>query len=202
MKKKNVLAVLLLLAVFAVAAWAFWPAGPDPQLAKVAALQEQAFKPDSKATPEERRKTFEELRTEAEKLTPEQRGELMRTNPPPFMREMQKTISDFAELPENKRKEFLDKHIDRMESRRKEMQKRFADRGAAGPGGPPGGPGGGPPGGGRGGFGGNDPQRRQEMQKKMLDNTSPDDRAKFGLFFREMAQRRQERGMPPMRGPF
>lgn len=201
MKKKNVFAVLLLLAVASGLAWAYWPAGPDPQIAKVAELQELAFKPDSKATPEERRKTFEALRTEAEKLTPEQRGELMRTNPPPFMREMQKTINDFAELPEEKRKEFLDKHIDRMEARRKEMQKRFADRGAGGaPGGGP--PGGGPPGGGRGGFGGMDPQRRQEMQKKMLDNTSPDDRAKFGLFFREMTQRRQERGMPPLRGPF
>lgn len=196
MKQKKVLAVLLLVAVSAAVAWAFWPTGPDPQLAKVVELQELAFKPDAKATPEERRKTFEQLRTEAEKLTPEQRGELMRTNPPPFMREMQKTINDFAELPEDKRKEFLDKQIDRMESRRKEMQKRFAG------GTPGGGLGGSPPGGGRGGFGGSDPQRRQEMQKKMLDNTSPDDRAKFGLFFREMSQRRQERGMSPMRGPF
>jgi hypothetical protein len=59
MKKKYAFALLLLLALSGSLAWAFWPAGPDPQLAKVVELQERAFSRDSKATPEERRKVFE-----------------------------------------------------------------------------------------------------------------------------------------------
>jgi len=207
-KRRAAIGLVLAIGVSGVA-WAFWPKGPDPQMVKVQQLQEQAFNRDSKATFEERRKVFEELRQEAEKLTPDQRAELMRTNPPPFMKEMQKMVGEFATLPPEKRRELLDKQIDRMESMRKQMQKRAASGGGPGggpPGGGPGGWGGGGPGGGggggRGGFANMDPARRQQFQKQMLNNTTPEDRAAWGNYMREMAERRQQRGMPPMRGPF
>jgi hypothetical protein len=36
----------------------------------------------------------------------------------------------------------------------------------------------------------------------MLDNTSPQERAMFSEYFQQMSQRREQRGLPPMGGPF
>lgn len=194
MKKKNVLLVALLVVIAAGLAWAFLPAGPDPQVAKVAELQEKLFNQNPQIPREGRRQAFDELRQEMDKLTPEQRDTLMRDHPPPFMREMQRNIVAFFDLPEDKRKAELDKQIDDMEKRRKQWEKGRGERGKGGGGRPPGGP---------GGFGGRnmDPSKQNEMRKKMLDNTSPQQRAMFGEYFRELQERRKERGLPPMPGP-
>jgi hypothetical protein len=74
---------------------------------------------------------------------------------------------------------------------RKDMEKRRAsgDR-------PPGPPG--PPGGGRGNM---DAGQRDQFQKRMLDNTSPTERAMFSEYFKDMESRRKERGLPPLGGP-
>jgi hypothetical protein len=47
-----------------------------------------------------------------------------------------------------------------------------------------------------------DDSQRNQVRKKMLDNTSPQQRAMFSEYFKQLEQRRKERGMPPMRGPF
>jgi hypothetical protein len=190
MKKRNVLLTALLVAIAGALAWAFLPAGPDPQVAKVVELQKKLFNEDSPVPREERRKAFGELRQEMEKLTPQQRDQLMRDNPPPFMRRMQENIVAYFDLPEDQRTAALDKQIDDMEKQRKEWAKRRAERG----------------GGARGdrprGFGRNmDPSQQNQMRKRMLDNTSPQQRAMFGEYFKQLQQRRKERGLPPMRGP-
>jgi len=202
--KKKILAALALLLLLGGLGWALMPARVDPQIARVTELQQKLFGEQSQASPEERRAAFGELRQEFEKLTPEQRDKLMRDNPPPFMRQFQKSIRDFFDLPADKRKETLDRQINEMESRRREMTERFAKAGGRPGGGPPwGGPGFG--GGGPGGPGGNraamDPQRRQQMMMRMLDNTTPQDRAMMGEYMRQMQDRRRERGMPALPGP-
>jgi hypothetical protein len=195
MSRKKVLIAAAAVAVLAGLAWAFLPAGEDAQVAKVVELQEKLFGEERQIPPEERRKAFEELRTEADKLTPEQRGQMMRDHPPPFMREMQQNIVAFFDLSEDQRKAELDKRIDEMEQRRREWEKRRAERGA-GNGGGLGGRGGGPP----GGFGRTtDPKQRNQMRKQMLDNTSPQQRAMFSEYLKQLEQRRKERGLPPMR---
>jgi hypothetical protein len=111
----------------------------------------------------------------------------------------QKNISDFFELPPEKRKEALDRHIDNFEKMRRGMEQRFAQGGGRPGGGGPGGGGRGP--GGPGGGRNADPARRASFAKRMLDNTTPDQRAQMGEFMRQMQDRRGERGMPAMPGP-
>lgn len=201
--KKKILVALAVLLFLGGLGWALMPAGVDPQVARVTELQQKLFSEQSQVKPEERRAAFGELRQEFEKLTPEQRDKLMRDNPPPFVRQFQKNIRDFFELPVDKRKEALDRQINEMESRRREMTERFAKAGGR-PGGPPGGGfgfGGGGPGGPGGNRGAMDPQRRQEMNRRMLDNTTPQDRAMMGEYMRQVQDRRRERGMPALPGP-
>lgn len=194
-KKKMTLAIALVL--LAGIAWAMWPPGENPQVAKVREMQQKLFADgpgrDSTIPPEERRKAFGELRQEMEKLTPDERDKLMRDNPPPFVRRMQKDISEFFELPVEKRKEALDRHIDNFEKMRRGMEQRFAQAGGR--------PGGGFGPGGGGGRSGMDPAGRANRAKRMLDNTTPQDRAQRSEFMRQMQDRRRERGLPPMPGP-
>lgn len=84
--------------------------------------------------------------------------------------------------PEEQRKE-LDKRIDEMEAR---MKSRPA------PGASPAGAGGGerrPP---------MDPKRADEIQKKMIAHTTPQQRAKFEDGMRRVNERRKERGLDPL----
>lgn len=189
MKKRKLVLTVLLVAIAAGVAWAILPAGPDPQVAKVAELQKKLFSEDTQVPREDRRQAFGELRQEMEKLTPQQRGQLMRDNPPPFMQRMQENIVAYFDLPEEERTAALDEQIDEMEARRKEWESRRGERGDRGKG---------PP----GGFGRNmDASKRNEMRKQMLDNTSPPQRAMFGEYFKQLQQRRKARGLPVIRGP-
>ncbi len=124
----------------------------------------------------------------------------MRENPPPFIKQMQQRVVDFFDLPEDKRVAALDEQIDEMEKMRKRFEKRRAER--AGSGGGPGAggrpPGGGPPGGNRGSM---DEKQRNDMRKRMLDNSTPQQRAMFGEYFRQVEDRRRQRGLPPFPGP-
>ena len=184
--KKTVLALAILLGLGTMA-WALLPAGPDPQLVKVQQLQEKLFDPDAKIPDEDRRKAFGELRQEVEKLTPEQRESLEN----PFAKRMQQTVVGYFDLPEDQRVAALDKEIDRFEKFRKDMEKRRSERG-----GQPGG--GGPP----RGFGNRGNMNENDMRKRMLDNTSPQERAMFGEYMQQMQDRRRQRGLPEMGGPF
>ena len=182
--KKTVLALVTILGLGAVA-WALLPQGPDPQLVKVQQLQEKLFDPDAKIPEADRRKAFGEFRQEVEKLTPDQRDSLRRDNP--FAKQMQQTVVSFFDLPEEKRVAALDKEIDRFEKFRKDMEKRR-------------GQGGGPPGG-FGNRGNMSEADRNAMRKKMLDNTSPQERAMFGEYMQQMQDRRKQRGLPTFGGP-
>lgn len=184
-KNKKTVLVLLVVVGLAGAAWALLPPGPDPQLVKVQQMQEKLFNPDAKLNDQQRREAFGEMRQEAEKLSEEQRMTLMRENP--MVKRMQQTMVSYFDLPEKDRKAALDKDIDRMEKFRKDMEKRRAsgDR---------------PPGG-FGNRGNMDAGQRDQMRKRMLDNTSPTERAMAGEYFKDLEDRRKERGLPPMGGP-
>jgi hypothetical protein len=196
--KKTIFALLVVLGIAAVA-YALLPAGPDPDVVRVQQMQEKLFDPNAKMSDDDRMKGFRELGEASRGLTDEQRMQIMRENP--MAKRMRQSVVDYFNLPEKDRVALLDKHIDEMEKMRKDFAKRMKDRQAKGGGGP-GGPGGfgGPPRGpgGPGGPGGD----RNERAKKMLDNTSPQERAMFSEYFQQMSDRRQQRGLPPMGGPF
>jgi hypothetical protein len=184
--KKTVLALAILLGLGAVA-WALLPPGPDPQLVKVQQLQQKLFDPDGKMPDADRRKAFGEFGREAEKLTPEQLAKLMRDSP--FAKRMQQTVVSYFDLPEDQRVAALDKQIDEMEKFRKDMEKRRGERGGRPEGGPP------------GGFRNRGNMNESDMRKRMLDNTSPQERAMFGEYMQQMQARRKQRGLPTMGGP-
>lgn len=186
--KKTVVALLVLVLIGGVA-YALLPAGPDPEMVKVQQLQEKLFDPDAKLTDDERRNGFRELGEAAEKLTDEQRMQVMRENP--FARRMRQRVVDYFDLPEDERLAMLDEHIDEFEKRRKEFEKRMADRGGERRG---------PP----GGFnrGNQDPNAQNARAKRFLDHTSPAERAMFGEYFKDMQERRRQRGLPSFGGPF
>ncbi len=188
-RNKKTVVALLILAAFGGLAWALLPPRPDPQMVKVQQLQERLFDPNTKMADEDRRQAFGELRKETEKLSSDQRDELMRDNP--FAQRMRQRVADYFDLPEDQRRAQLDEDIDRMEKFRKDMQKRRAS--GERPPGPPGG---------FGNRGGMDQNQRNEMRKRMLDNTSPQERAMFGEYMKQLQERRQQRGLSSMGGPF
>ena len=102
---------------------------------------------------------------------------------PMMAKQFEKRYDEFMAMsPEQQRAE-LDKRIDEMKAR-------------GGPGGP-----GGPGGGGNGGRRGPpnmDPKKAEQFRKKMLDWTTPEQRAKFENGINLMNGRLKERGMDPL----
>lgn len=176
-----------------------WAVRPDPHLSRARELQAELFRPEAKTLPpEERRAKFTELREQVKHLSDDQKWDLSAP-----MREKQKAEMNryFALSPKEKVK-YLDERIDKSEKMRKEFEKKTGPGKAGGPpGGFPGGGFGGPSSGGNkaGGPGYRPPLSPDEIEqrrKKMLDRTTPDERAKTDLFRKEMNDRRRQRGLP------
>lgn len=177
------LAAVLLLALSG--AWALgWFGGKDPQVAEI---QKLAAAPQTADT---RRQMGEVLRKQTEGKTDEQKMDFfMNTLGPVFIPMMAKRFEQeydkfIAMTPEDRNKE-LDKRIDDMQK----GMNRWRQRGAAG----------GPGGGQRPQI---EPKKMAEMNQKMLDWVTPDQRAKFQSGMKMFGDRMKERGMtpPPMPG--
>lgn len=175
----------------------------DPQVSVVRELQKKAFSRD--AAPEDRRQLFEQMRSEGEKLTEEQRKSLRDEAFAGRREHMQERMTKYFNLNKEQRVAYLDEQIDEMEQRRKDREKQPKERDAAGgKRGPGGGRGMGGRGGGRGRGGGNaTPEQRNERRRGFLSHTSAQDRAQFMAYIEDLNARRQERGLDPMgRGGF
>jgi uncharacterized membrane protein YgcG len=134
-------------------------------------------------------------------LPPNLRPQVERDTQRLFQAAMDSQVNSFFNLPPQSREAELDRRIKEQESDRKRRDAERAARGAddrqnAGSGGGGGGGGGPPGGGGRGGSEDN----RNNWRKKMLDRTSPDERAKQTEYRRAMEERRQQLGLQPGRG--
>jgi hypothetical protein len=172
--------------------WALWP---DGRMGAAKAAQAALRAPN--LTPEQRRQKFGELRKAMERLTPAQRDVLMAEGRKKQVAEIGRY---FGMSPKEKTK-FLDERINRATAATK------------GKGGPPGaGPGKGPAGGAAKGKGGPPPgaqakggprtvEQRDGRRQNRLDGTNPAERAMMSQFFRDLAARRQQRGLPPGGGP-
>jgi len=165
-----------------VAAWALgWFEGQaysdDPKVAELEKLRDENVPKLQSLSEDERRAQREQFGKQMQGLTPPQRMAFFESSMPVFVpmmaREFEKRYDELmAKSPEEQRKE-LDKRIDRMQGR----------------GGPPG------PGGSRPNI---DPKKMDEIRKKMLDWTTPEQRAKFENGMQLMNQRRKERGLEPL----
>jgi hypothetical protein len=193
----------------------WWRSGeaPDPAVERVVAIQAQIMPVDGpRPSVEEQARAMTEMRDGMRQLTPEQRQQVFERG---GLRErMRRDLEAYFELPPEKRKAFLDERIDEMERMRKAFEKmRQADErnGAAagsggptsgGPFGPPPSGAGGPPGSAPGAGGPGSPEsNRQERMRRMLDSTTPEERARGAEFFRDLMKRRDERGLTGFFGP-
>lgn len=204
-KRKTALGLLIVLALVLVLFWRF---GPDRQVAKVQALRKELFSEAGRTlSPDERRQRFETLRKEEEALTPEQR----RAASADGRKRREAEMAGYFKLAPEQKLAFLDERIDRMEQRR--LERMAAGNAAAnGKGGPPGGRslaggGAGPNANGQLAnagtpfFGSMSLQQRDQMRMNMLDSTTPEQRAQFLQFMKDMRDRRAQCGLPPLQGP-
>jgi hypothetical protein len=184
---------LLLLPLLLLFIWWLWP---DGRLAKARALQTELFSEASQSlSPDDRRAKFEALRDVTRQMSESQRRQLSDD----MRKRREDDLRAYTQLSAAEKKQRLDKDIDRMEQRR--QQAAANGNPAGGPRGGQGGPGGGGAGG-PGGPGGTGrpatPEDRERRRQLRLDQTTPEFRELTDQYRRDMAARRQERGLPPI----
>jgi hypothetical protein len=207
-KRKVAIGVVAILLISG-SVWAVMRNRPDPQVEKVKQMQAEAFKEG--ATREQRQQSFQQIRQEMEKLSPEQRRVVWEERRQDFERQMDKRIDDYFALPQAQRMAVMDKQIKEMEQRRKAMEQRRAQGGQGSRAGQQG------PGGGQQGLGGrqlanaggprpprdNNSDARMQRRDQRLDRSTAEQRANRSACMADMMQRRAQLGLPPMppRGP-
>ena len=200
----------------------------DPRIAEIQKLQAEAQQrftanggPQTLEEAKQAVAAMSQIREKIEALPETMRREAGRQGGNVFRNTMQTRINAYFSLPPDQRQAELDRQIKQEELFRKAWEaSRPAGGGQGGPsggvaanggpggggpgGGGPGGAGGGPGGGGPG-FGGGPPRSgseedRNRWRKNIIDNTSPEQRARYVEYRRAMEARRDQLGLPS-RGP-
>lgn len=182
MNRNAIVGVATLIVAVLLWGWNFgWFSGneysDDPVVAELEKLRDENVPKMGQLSDAEGRAQRDAFGERMKGLTPEQRMAFIESSMPIFVpmmaKKFEKRYDEFVALsPEDQRKE-LDKRIDEMKAR-----------------GGPGGPGGGPP--------RMDPKKADQFRKKMLDWTTPEQRAKFENGINMMNGRLKERGMNPL----
>ncbi len=186
MNKKHSLAGATILLVLAALGWAlgWFGEGKDPAIAELEQLRDEQFAKRNEMTEDERQAGRQAFGEKMQGLSEEQRLAFFESSAPIFMKMMEARLDHFLALsPEEQRAE-LDKRIDESLAREKNRGGAVAGGGPRGdrPGGPP------------------TPQKMDEFRKKMLDWTTPEQRAKFQTTMQMYNDRLKERGLEPRRG--
>jgi hypothetical protein len=188
MNNRNYAAIGALVAACLIWAWALgWFEGgkaysDDPQVAELQKLVADNAPKFEQLSQEERRTQGDAFRKRMEGLSDEQRMAVMESAMaiwiPIAARRFEQEYDKFMAMSPDEQRQELDKRINDMEK-----------RGGAGQGN------------GRGGPPNMDPKRVESFRKKMLDWTTPEQRAKFENGMQIFNNRRQQRGLPPIGGP-
>ena len=181
--KRTALATLALLLLLLGILAAYLRFRPDPQVEKVKEMRDQlAGEAGRQLSPEERRERWQQLRQEMQQLSPKQRREVWADR----RQASRERLARFSRMSPAERVAFLDEQIRRMEAARRQRQ---ASGGGAGAGNSQG------PGGSRGRPGLSSEQRDQ-LRRNRLDNTTPQERQQRADYFRQLADRRLQLGLP------
>lgn len=189
MNNRNVAAAGALIAACLAWAWAFgWfesdrKYSDDPVVAKLEKQRDAAVPKLETMTEAERRTQRDTFRKQMEGLSEEQRMAFFESSMPIFVpmmaRQFEQRYDQFMALSSEEQQQELDKRIDEMEARGRAPNS---------------------PESGRGGRPDLDPKRADAIRKKMLDWTTPQQRAKFEHGIQLLNDRRKQRGLPPMAG--
>ena len=184
MNRKLIFGGAAVLVLFALSAWGLGWFGhsklsKDPAVAELQKLQAEGLAKQNQMSEAEQKAARESFRDRIGKLTESQRQAFFQSSMPFFMKMFEQQIDRFMAMPPEDRLKEMDKRIDDM----KAMQAR----------------GGGPPG---GGFGGTPPSPEQidQMRKRWLDASTPDQRAKMEQAMTMFSERMKARGMNPGQG--
>jgi hypothetical protein len=144
-------------------------------------LQKELANPE--LTGEQRQKLMQQLRTAMNGLLPEQRSQLRNQGQQRF----QEQLNRYFQMTPQEKLAYLDQQINREQ----QMVQQMPNNGV-----PKGGWGGGPPGGGGGSAKGprSDDDREKGRQRR-LDATTPEFRGQMDQYRKDLAARRQQRGL-------
>ena len=107
-------------------AWGYWK--ERSQLNKIEQLRAELFSEASRELPpEERRARWEELRAEAELLSPAQRERLREEGRQRWEERAEERLAEFFAMPDEQRKQELDRQIDQMEAWRQRAEQRRSE---------------------------------------------------------------------------
>lgn len=177
MNKQRTIGLAIVSALLLIGICAYlWLNRKDPVIAELEKKRDADFARQAEMTEDERRTAREEFGQRMRGLSEEQTRAFLESSMPIFLKMFESQIDRFEAMSPDDQKKEMDKRIDEMKA-----------RGQTGPGRGPGGAGGGP-----------SPQQIDEWRKKMLDWTTPEQRAKFDNAFQKFNERLQQRGMNPM----
>ena len=188
MKSKRLwicLAGVGVIAAAGVLTYAFWPAkAPEPtgenseQVVRFIASDAFAKLSDDKKQAYLQQAGREVFRQARENLSEEERERLRENVGRVFRQRMATRVDEYFELPAEQRTAYLDEMINRMPNRRRFVR---------------------PPGESSDRSSSDRPRRGRrftpERLKRMIENTTPEQRAKFTQFMKDMRQRREELGL-------
>ncbi len=177
MNKKNTLAATIILALLAGVAWALF-SGEDAELVEAKQMRDEMLQKIDTLSSEERKSGREAIREKMNNFSPDQRREFGRGFRQFFMKRIDKLLT----MPPEEQQQELDKWIDRMEEMRGNREARGNE--------------------GRSDRGGDiTSAERDQRRKGRLDRTTPEMRAKMDAMKDLINNRREERGLEPIKGP-
>ena len=201
MKKMVTLGVVILVLITGTV-WAYRRHRADAQVQNVLKLQEKAF--DDKLPPDQREAMRTQIRTEMDKLSDRQRGQVRDQMGARFQRREDERMAAYFKMTAEQKAAYLSQQIADMLKRQQERDaRRAADQaqnGANSQSQNGNGQNGNNSGGGNrpGRF---DQQARNNFRLRMLDNTSPAQRAERAQYMQDFRQQCLQQGItPPTRG--
>ncbi len=191
-RRRRLLLALALLLLLGIAGGTWSALRSAAQVAKVEELGKQLREAGRNLPADQRRERWQEFRQEMDKLTPEQRRQVGAKISEERRRTLRAKLQQYFAMSRKEQQAFLDGEINRMEARRRQRERDRAQGGtnAAGAGGP----------GNRGNWSKLSPAERDRMRQQRIDSSTPEDRAMTSEFFKQLNERRQQRGLPVRTG--
>ena len=182
MKKRGLLGGMIALGLMVLSAWTMgWLGTKDPVIAELEQLRDESINRHEEMTEEQKIASKKEFGKRIRKLPEEQRRQFFESSMPMFMKMAEARIDQFLEMTPKEQVAAMDEKIDEMQTRETKglgegnRGERWGKKSAA---------------------------EVDAWRKKMLDWTTPEQRAKFEIAKQKFNDRLEERGLEPKGGFF